>query len=285
MSGIIWLASYPKSGNTWFRVFLNNLLGNADEPADINSLNATPISSARTRFDDETGIEASDLTPAEIDRLRPLVYDRLAEASTETLFMKIHDAWTYLPDGKSPLSSAATQRAIYFIRNPLDVAVSYAHHNGTDIDRAIACMGDRDHMLCGKPEMLHNQLRQRLLTWSAHVESWLSAPDLDVYVMRYEDMLTSPLETFSGAVAYAGLSFDLTRIEQALRFSEFKALQAQEREKGFKEKSQHHDLFFRQGRAGEWRARLTAEQVDRIVTDHGEVMRRFGYISANGKAL
>ncbi len=285
MSGIIWLASYPKSGSTWFRVFLSNLLRDADEPVDINSLNAAPISSARPRFDDETGIEASDLTPDEIDRLRPLVYDQLAETCKETLFMKVHDAWTYLPDGKSLLSSAATQGAIYFIRNPLDVAVSYAHHNGTDIDRAIACMGDRNYMLCGKPERFDNQLRQKLLTWSAHVESWLNAPGLDVYVMRYEDMLTSPLETFSGAVAYTGLSFDLTGIEKALRFSEFKTLQAQEIEKGFKEKSPSQNRFFRLGRAGEWRERLTVEQVDRIISDHGEVMRRFGYLSANGEAL
>ena len=42
MSGIIWLASYPKSGNTWFRVFLTNLLEEKDQPADINDLHRTP---------------------------------------------------------------------------------------------------------------------------------------------------------------------------------------------------------------------------------------------------
>jgi hypothetical protein len=278
MTGIIWLASYPKSGNTWFRVFLTNLLRDADEPADINALDPTPISSARAIFDDETGIEAADLTPEEIDRLRPRVYEHLAETATETLFLKVHDAWTFLPDGSPLLSSAATRGAIYFIRNPLDVAISYAHHNGTDIDQAIACMGDEEHMLCGKPGRLHNQLRQKLLTWSGHVESWLHAPGLNIHVMRYEDMLARPLETFSGAVAFAGLSHDRQKIEKALQFSDFKVLQAQEREKGFNEKAPVNDLFFRAGRAEQWQERLTAEQVDRVFYDHGEVMRRFGYL-------
>jgi aryl sulfotransferase len=278
MSGIIWLASYPKSGNTWFRVFLTNLLRDADEPADINALDSAHISSARAVFDDEVGIEAGDLIPEEIDRLRPRVYEQLAETATETLFMKVHDAWTLLPDGSPLLSPKATQGAIYFIRNPLDVAVSYAHHNGTDIDKAIDCMGDADHALCGKPGRLPNQLRQKLLSWSSNVESWLNAPGVRVHVMRYEDMLARPLETFSGAVSFAGLSADREKIEKALRFSAFEVLQAQEKEKGFMEKAPVDDLFFRDGRAGRWRDRLTTAQADRIIRDHGEVMRRFGYL-------
>jgi hypothetical protein len=278
MTGIIWLASYPKSGNTWFRVFLSNLLRDADGPADINALDATPISSARAIFDDETGIEAADLTGEEIDRLRPRVYEQLAENATETLFMKVHDAWTLLPDGSPLLSSRATRGAIYFMRNPLDVAVSYAHHNGTEIDQAIACMGNGEHVLCGKSDRLQNQLRQKLLTWSGHVESWLNAPGIHVHVMRYEDMLVRPLETFGGAVAYAGLSHDPSKIEKALQFSEFEVLQAQEKENGFMEKAPVDDLFFRNGRAGQWRDRLTPAQVDRIIKDHGDVMRRFGYL-------
>lgn len=277
MSGIIWLASYPKSGNTWFRVFLTNLLRNGEQPADINSLHATPISSSRFLFDDEAGIEAADLTPDEIDRLRPQVYEQLTENSPEVLFMKVHDAWTLLPDGNPLLSSRATRGAIYFVRNPLDVAVSYAHHNGTDIDGAIACMGNEEHMLCGTTEQLRNQVRQKLLTWSGHVESWLNAP-IPVQVMRYEDMLEHSLETFRRAVFFAGLYHDPKKVEKALRFSEFTVLQTQEKERGFREKAPAKGLFFRNGQAGQWRYRLTAAQVDRIIHDHGEVMRRLGYL-------
>src|SRR6056297_2434972 len=70
----IWLASYPKSGNTWFRVFLSNLFSETPEPADINSLHETPIASARQPFDEATGLPSSDLTFEEVDHLRPEVY-------------------------------------------------------------------------------------------------------------------------------------------------------------------------------------------------------------------
>ena len=70
---IIWLASYPKSGNTWMRTFLTNYWRDAAEPVDINSLEGGPIASARRVFDDAVGVEASDLTPAEIERLRAVL--------------------------------------------------------------------------------------------------------------------------------------------------------------------------------------------------------------------
>lgn len=66
MSGIVWLASYPKSGNTWLRVFLANSLRNAETPADINALETGHIASARNLFEELAGVEASDLTSAQI---------------------------------------------------------------------------------------------------------------------------------------------------------------------------------------------------------------------------
>ena len=65
---IVWLASYPKSGNTWMRVLLANYLRNADAPVDINALEGGPIASARVWFDEWVGIEASALDDATIER-------------------------------------------------------------------------------------------------------------------------------------------------------------------------------------------------------------------------
>lgn len=60
--GIYWLASYPKSGNTWFRVFLANLRREKSEPVDINQLDTNGIASARELFDKMIGLEGADLT-------------------------------------------------------------------------------------------------------------------------------------------------------------------------------------------------------------------------------
>lgn len=284
MSGIFWLASYPKSGNTWLRTFLRNLQEDGDEPADINDLSTGSIASARGWLDEVLGFDTAELDPEEVDRLRPDVY-RWALREDEIGYHKIHDAYTLTSAGEPLVSREATLGALYILRNPLDVAPSYANHNHSSIDDAIQCMGEAEHALCRSRKSLPNQTRQRLLTWSEHVLSWVDAPDLDLEVIRYEDMQVSPLETFSRAARFLRLPGDPIRVEKAIRFSEFKVVAAQEREKGFREKPPKTKFFFRQGRSGDWRAKLTPEQIDRIVADHGQVMRRFGYLDGDGRPL
>lgn len=279
MNGIYWLASYPKSGNTWFRVFLSNLLQEKETPVNINQLNATPIASARNLFDDTTGLSAEDLTFEEIDNLRPRVYEQVAREVEEPVFLKIHDAYTYTSAGEPLVSTSATLGAIYFIRNPLDVAVSFAHHNASSEQKIIEKMGDESYAFCSKPHAIHRQLRQILKSWSGHVKSWVDAPNLRVYVMRYEDMLLHPIETFTGAVEFAGLPYSKAQIEKALAASSFSELKRQEVEQGFREKMPRSESFFRQGKIGTWRGVLTPEQIEKIIADHTEMMQRFGYIS------
>ena len=152
MGGIIWLASYPKSGNTWFRVFLTNLRREEDGPAQINKLNNRFIASARAIFDDEAGIEASDLTPDEIDRLRPEIYTHLAEEAEEGLFMKGHDAYLSNDQNIRLYPKEATAGAIYIIRNPPDVVISFANHSGRSYDPAISQRADDIFASCSKPK-------------------------------------------------------------------------------------------------------------------------------------
>jgi len=278
MKGILWLASYPKSGNTWFRAFLTNLRSEDPDPVDIDEIGGGGIASARGLFDDAAGVEASDLTYDEVDRLRPYADEVAAEECEEPIFRKIHDAYTDTPEGRPLVSSAATIGAIYFIRNPLDVAVSYAHHNATDVDSAVAMMADPDHALCSRPGRLHNQLRQRMLSWSGHVLSWIDSP-LPVHVLRYEDMHAHALDTFSGAVRFAELDYDTDAIQAAIEASSFDRLKSQEHEHGFREKNPRSESFFRKGVAGSWRESLSHAQRDRVIGDHESVMRRFGYLT------
>lgn len=285
MSSIIWLASYPKSGNTWFRVFLTNLRGEIEGPADINDLKNTPIASTRRIFDDEAGIEASDLTPDEIDRLRPEVYTHLAERADETLFMKVHDAYTSNDKNIPLFPEEATAGAIYFIRNPLDVVISFAYHSGWDYDTAISKMAEEAFAFCGKPKRLHNQLRQKLMSWSSHVKSWTEQTPFSVSILRFEDMKQKPVETFEKAVRFSGLEYGREEILKALELSSFEELQRQEKEGGFNEKSPASKMFFRKGEVGSWREELTEKQAERVINDHKSAMRRFGYLNTNDEVV
>jgi aryl sulfotransferase len=274
---IIWLASYPKSGNTWMRAILTALFNPKKNGLDINNLIPSTIASSRQLFDEIAGVSASDLLPGEIDRLRPAIYRQNAMESEELIYHKIHDAWTRLPDGNPLIPADVTRGVIYIIRNPLDVAVSFANHLQTDIDKTIAIMNDPGYAFCDRPDRLANQLRQKLLSWSGHVKSWVDESGLPVFVMRYEDMSAQPEITFTKALNFIGLKLTSSEIRTALELCDFSQLQKQEEEKGFSERNARSQTFFRKGTVGDWQNVLTTEQVKRVVEMHGEVMERFGY--------
>ncbi len=285
MSGIIWLASYPKSGNTWMRVFLTNYLRNGEEPADINELETRGISSSRLLFDELSGIEASDLTPDEIDRLRPQVYRKLAVLGEPPILIKVHDAYTLNSDGRPLFPADATQQVIYLIRHPFDVAVSYAHHNGYTVEKGTAALNDDRHGLCTSSRKLTNQLRQRLLTWSEHVHSWVDFSGLPVQVVRYEDMKENPHAMFTRVLRRIGVEVDDERLQRAVEFSSFETLRDQEQQSGFSEKSPKCQSFFRRGSIGAWRDELPDACADELLNKHAEMMHRFGYHAEGYNAL
>jgi aryl sulfotransferase len=279
-AGLIWLASYPKSGNTWFRIFLANLAAGDTGPAGINDLGRYGgFAGNRSDFEAATMLESGLLSDDDIDALRPRVYERIAQDVAAPRWMKVHDAYTFLP-GSEPLLGRGARAAIYLVRDPRDVAISLAHHNNTTIDAAIALMNRTDSALCDGRMGPEAQLRQKLLDWSGHAASWLDQRDIRVHLIRYEDLKADAATQFGRALAFAGYDADRAEIEQAVRHADFSALQRREREEGFAERKPGAKPFFRAGRAGEWREILTPEQRTRMEDAHAAMMDRLGYARA-----
>ncbi len=278
MTGLVVLASYPKSGNTWMRAFLASLAAGGETP-DINSGMGIFQLSGRGRVDKLIGLESSDLTPAEIGRVRPWISRQVAAQGPATI--KAHDAFLPPPGGQEPaIPGDVIDRVIYLVRDPRDVAVSFAHHSGKSVDAMIETMADPLYLMGKSARNENSQVEQFVSTWSVNAESWLDAPGLTRHLMRYEDMLADPTATFTAAVRFLGLTADAATIDRALEAVRFQALAGQEARDGFYERHRGADApFFRNGKAGNWRTRLSADQADRIVADHRPVMRRLGYLS------
>jgi aryl sulfotransferase len=277
MTGIFWIASYPKSGNTWFRIFLENLLSQSEKPSDINRLTRSFVAADRRRFDLLSGLEASDLTEDEIDRTKPEIYRSLARMNDGPIFMKIHDALIHPGTGSKMVPPEITDGVVYLIRNPLDVAVSFSHHTHVSKDRIIQLMADLNGGLCVDGQQLHPQLPQRLGSWSHHVTCWTETPGFRVHVVSYEDLKHHPEETFLKAVRFMNLDFSIEQVRRAIEFSSFDILANQEKNIGFGGKHIHCQSFFRKGYPGQWETDLNDKQVDRIMAVHGQTMQRFGY--------
>ena len=278
---ILWLVSYPKSGSTWARAVLTNYLEDGDAPASIEALIAPCWGSERGYFDEGLGVESSDLTAEEILRCRPQFQELLAEELPHPTVARAHDAYIRNADGAPVFSRRAAAGAVYLVRNPLDVAVSYAHHlrHGV-IDRAVAYMNDAASAEWASELRIHALLPQFLLTWSAHVTSWLEQEEIPVHVSRYEDRLADPVAEFGAIVRFAGFEWDEARLARAIEYASFDRLHAEEAEHGYSGVPRDNATpFFRSGKAGGWRTALDAHQVRRLVDAHGPVMARFGYLA------
>ena len=278
---IIWLASYPKSGNTWLRIFLENIRSGSKLPVNINELKLTRIASSRTLFDRFSCLSSSDLTEKEIERFRPQVYRLFSKESSDDAILKVHDAWKLTSFQEELFPREITKAVIYIIRHPLDVLVSNAYHNSTDIHISAQRMNS-NHILCSKSDCLYNQLRQELFSWSDHVDSWTITSGLPVISIRYEDMINNPDRTFSKVLRFIDWKYNEKSIQKAVEFSELGELQEQEKDKGFREKPLRAASFFRTGRIETWIGELEDDLVNLMYQNHSDVMDRYGY-SVNNK--
>jgi hypothetical protein len=290
MKPCYWLASYPKSGNTWFRLLIANLA--TDHPVDINDPRfKAGIASDRPPFDHDCWVESEMLHEDEIETLRPAWHRYRASRADELLvdppgipfhLLKTHDAYTVTRAGEPVLGgAAATAGVLLLVRDPRGVAPSFAQHLGVTIDQAIQHLGDPRHVLSETVHDYQPQFRQRLNGWSGFNRSWLDQRDLPLHLLSYEALHADPFAVLSAALAFLGWPVAAEAIERAIAVSSFAELARQERERGFVEAPRPDRRFFRRGRAEGWRDELSAVQARRIERDHAAMMAELGYFPGN----
>jgi hypothetical protein len=188
--------------------------------------------------------------------------------------VKTHHALV-LDRGVPTINFAVTAGAIYIVRNPLDVAISFSHHMSASIDTAIEEMALDDLETAVGDKAVYEVYG----SWSQHVDSWTRKSHRTIYVMRYENMLADPFRTFGGLARHLLMKPTDDQLRLAIERSSFEILKKQEEDAGFREKPERAERFFREGKSDQWKEGLTRRQVRRIVHDHHVQMERFGYLT------
>jgi len=278
---ILWLASYPKSGNTWVRAFMANFIANKERPLNINELRGYADGDmASWPYERVFGGDVFEVPFDDLYKQRGKAHRLLAQSRPGVLIVKTHNRMGLVQDVPI-MTPDVTWGGVYVIRNPLDIIPSYADHYGCSIETAIMASLAEDHKL-GR---MKTRIDQYVGSWTSHVRSWMIVKGLHRHVMRYEDILDNPQKSFSTMISFLEMPSDRNRIKKAAKFSSFKTLRSQEDKEGFTERSANSKRFFRTGRAGGWENTLSEEQIALICRGHRHVMRAFGYLDDNDQLL
>ena len=271
---LAWLASYPKSGNTWLRAFLANYFIDSPEPVSINEMQKISFGdSSAPSYAELGGRDPMLLAPEQLAVLREQHLARVSN-NAPVNFVKTHNANIRI-GGRLMIPPRLTRAAVYILRDPRDMILSYADHFGLEPSAAASAIASTGNRIPANPRTV----TQFLGSWSDHVRGWTRAKGFPVLVLRYEDMLEDASAAFAKVLRLIGAPVDAGILDQATRFASFEVLAAQEAAQGFREKGSIQAQFFRKGTAGQWREALAPEVAARLEADHGDQMRRHGYLA------
>lgn len=257
---ISWIASYPKSGNTWVRAFIDALTFSR---LDINNM-LVPSDASATFLNFVSGKPVDQLSVLEQKMLRPAALHFATCAWNYSVLphpvLKTHWAWSDDFCIPRPL----TGKSVYLVRDVRDIAISYARHSDKTIDEVIERLSEPRH---GTKK---GHIEQHLGTWSEHVLSWIRHEDV-VRLFRYEDMISDSLGVFSEIQGHLEIEGDT---QKAVALASLENLKKAEEENDFVERFGEGRFF---GNATDWRQELSKEQSDRLWRNHKAVLIMLGY--------
>lgn len=270
---IVWIASYPKSGNTWCRIFLARFLFGIQ---NINEI-SIPIYSSKNFLEKESDIDVSEISNDDLHQLRLEVYANYRTSNQELFPVKIHDSFQEKYRAMPFLPFSQSKAVIYLVRNPFDIAVSFSRHLGVSIDKTISIMNNENYQLSMSTKKYLTQMPQLLNTWSNHVQGWLDQNNIPLLLVKYEQLLQQPYVEFAKILDFLKLPYTDIKLNDAIQFASFDNLSRQEKEYGFIEKSIHSDIFFHTGKSYYFKNQLTKTQMKTIFNQHYKMIKHLEY--------
>ena len=267
---ITWLASYPKSGNTWVRALLTSYRNGGR--VDINDLDFAEADNYQYFTRAVCPLDLCDISYGTKLLLRPAaLLHQMVGTARRPLVLKTHHC-NGTPAGLPPLiPPGLTERAIYIVRDPRDVALGLSRHVNVPISDTISNMNNPGYGIGREDDVIPHHLS----TWTQHVRSWMNCKSFPVLIVRYEDLCRDPSSEFIQILEFCDIEVDKRRVRLAVDSCHFDKLRAQEDDNGFKE-SKHGIPFFFKGKTA-WFEYLSDVDRRRIEKDHGEIMRMLDY--------
>ena len=276
---IIWIASYPKSGNTWVRSLLSAYLYSNDGIFNFDLLKKITQFPSKQYFkyflkDFKDIKKVSDYWIAAQDRIN-LFNDK-------PIFLKTHSALCTL-ENNSFTNKNNTKAVIYVVRDPRNLITSLSHHYSMSMEKTYIFIINKQQMTMvsewGKDDF---GIASVLGNWSTHYKSWKNIKFAPTLVVKYEDLLNNTNNTFKSILNFLSrlmdIKIDEKKIINTVNSCSFEKLVEKEKNEGFDEAVSSKKKFFYLGKKNNWQNLLNPEMEQKTREAFQKEMKELGYI-------
>ena len=277
---IIWLASYPKNGNTLLRSILAAYFYSTDGNLKFEHLYRIQQFPSNENFT-ELGLNLSD---------EKLIFQNFIEAQklinkkdNNLKFIKTHSCLSKVANCNfTDLKN--TMGAIYVVRDPRNVVTSFAHHYDLNIDDATDTITDPTRFLV-KTELMYKTF---LGSWSINYNSWKQLKNKVLFI-KYEDLVNKKKTVllrvfkFLNKISLQNQQLDMNKLNRAIKSTEFYKMQELEKKVDFKEgiieqNTKKRKVFFKFGPKNDWNKTLSSKNVVKIEKAFFKEMKELNYL-------
>ena len=279
---IIWLASYPKSGNTFLRSILGTYFFTKDGNFSFDQVYKIAQFPSLFHFN-EINVDINNIEQTMGSYVN--VQNNLNLKNKSKKFFKTHSAFFDNKSNNSIFSNPENSLgAIYIVRDPRNVVTSYAHHYSIAVDEAFNQISDKELFL--KKTNLHPDVF--ISSWSLNYLSWKKA-GIPVLLIKYEDLIKNTKEklievfNFFQKLGMSKSLYDEKKLNKVIKSTQFNNVKKLEKEIGFDEsvmdkKTNKKIPFFNLGPSNDWRNKLDPNLANKIEKAFSKEMEELGYL-------
>ena len=277
---IIWIASYPKSGNTFIRSFLSAYYYTNNGEFDFNLLKFIEQFPDKQFFDGFIN-DKDDASKKWLPIQRKLI------KSKKVKFLKTHSAYGSYNNNQFT-SSEVTLGGIYIVRDPRNIISSLTNHFSLNVDGALNMLLDENRGI--KSDDNNFATYSFLSSWSNHLNSWSNIKSFRTIIIKYEDLennsekILTDLIRFINNLLNNNKGVDYQKFKKAIETTNFSILKKKENKDGFFEamfsKKENKKIpFFNLGFKNNWKKVLDKKVVEVIEKKFEREMKDMGYLS------
>ena len=278
---IIWLASYPKSGNTWVRYFLASLIYSNQGKSGLDKLGYIMQYPKRDQFEKLVS-NFDDFNQIKQNWINSQIK---INSDNKVKIFKTHHILCSLGDDNFT-DERNTLGAIYIVRDPRNVISSILYHfNLSSTEEALNFIMEEKKFIGNMKNKINYPLYTLIGSWKSNYNSWKNIGK-NFLLVKYEDLIISPNTEFRNIANYIsniiGIKFSEEQIKNSIEESSFKNLRNIEDKNGFIESIEDPEnkkkKFFNLGPNNNWKKNLEKKFIDRIEKSFNNEMKELGYI-------